>query len=326
MGDPKAVTYAGKNSETLYAEDGTAIAHSYESKFSYAKHHWLRGNRVEFEATMASGGLAAANDIVDTLYGNTSDETLGTEGVLSFTSAARMKLWAKTNFSLMSNANLGLTALSVDTEARTAAAVSTPLWTLQGYARTGTGRIASVPATVGGAAEKTESYVTSAQMFVASMRQRFRDTWIVDGEALAVNFNVNTQHTEARDSVTRHAAKEISDTADEGWSATSGKTVKIAAGTSLTVTADSAEIATVANMTLTAGGALTVSGATVAITSLGAVSVSVGGTTMTITAGGIEITGQVTVTGDIMLNGKSVAAHVHQGVTSGSSSTAPFSA
>ena len=326
MSDPKAVIFSGKNSETLYRYDGTAIGHSFESKFSYSKHHWTRGNRLEFEATMAAGGLDAVGDIVDVLYGNTSDETLGTEGVFNLTSAARMKLWAKTNLVLLSNANLGLTAQNLDLEARTAHSLSTPSWTLQGYARTGADRIASIPSAIGSTAEKTESYVTSAQMFVASMRQRFRDTWIVDGETLAVNFNLNTHHTEARESVTRHAATEISDVSDGKWAATAATTVELTAGTTLTVAANAVQATTVAAMALTAGGTLTVTGATVAIASAGAVSITVGGTTMSITAGGVEITGQISVTGDITLNGKSIAAHTHQGVTSGSSSTAPFSA
>jgi hypothetical protein len=320
----KTTVFSGKNSHTLFHDDGTSMDQTFESKFSYAKHHWMRGNRVEFEATMAAGGLDAAGDIVDTLFGNSSDETLGVEGVFALTSAARMKLWAKTNLELLSNANLGLTALNLDLEARTAHSLSTPVWTLQGYGRTGTDRITSAPSAVGGAAEKTESYVTSAQMFVAAMRQRFRDTWIVDGEALAVNFDLNMFHTEARESITRHAKAEISDTTEGKWAATAGKTVELTAGTTLTVAANAVQATAVAMMALTAGGALTVTGATVAITSAGAVTVTVGGTTMSITAGGVEITGQVSVTGDIVLNGQSVAAHVHGGVTSGSSSTAPF--
>ena len=305
----------------------------------YAPHHWLLGQRVELQAAMADNTLDAADDIADTYHGNVFDEAMSEDGFFGVTAAMRMKMWAKGVLEMVSNRQLGLASRSLDIEARVAATMSTPAYTLQGYARGGLLRIDSVSAEEGAAPTGAESYVATGNMYVAAMRQRFRDTWTVDGIALAARFNLKTHHTKASQTITREAANAIADAATSAWSASAkavtigratteggaveAATVEVTSTESIGTSTKAMTVAASTTMGITVGTVLTVGANSITVTGADSFTCVVGGTTLAVSGAGVSITGNVTVTGDVVANGVSLLTHLHGGVDSGSDTTMP---
>ncbi len=335
----KAVLFTNKSSMSLFDKRGTALSQTFKSKMEYAPHHWLLGQRVEFQAAMADNALDAVDDITNTYHGNVFDEAMSEEGFLGFTAAMRMKLWAKGVVEMVSNRQLGLASRSLDIEARVAATVSTPAYTLQGYTRGGLLRVDSVSAEEGAAPTGAESYVATGNMYVAAMRQRFRDAWTVDGMALAARFNLKTHHTKASQTITREAANAIADAATSAWSASAkavtigraateggaveAATVEVTSTESIGTSTKAMTVAASTTMGITVGTVLTVGANSITVTGADSFTCVVGGTTLAVSGAGVSITGNVTVTGDVVANGVSLLTHLHGGVDSGTDVTKP---
>jgi len=349
---PKVVLHSRSNSFTLSEQqDGTALGQTSKSKCDYSPHWWVVGQRVELVAGTKDNKVDAKDDLKDTHYGHAHDETLAQDSFFGLTSAKRMKMWAKVVLEMVSNQNVGIAAGKVfDAEARQSARLSSPAFTVQGYARKGgtgaagaagsTGtRTDSTAGAVGSTASTSESYADTYSMFVTDTRFRFKTSWTVDGHGLAATFDLDSHATKARSQITRDADDAITDTATATWAASS-KAMTLGKATSKQGTAVDAETLDVTttqsvkigSVTVQVTGdkecTVTVGGASVKVTPEGCLT-SVGGVSMNLTSAGVAVTGDVTVTGsvvatvDVTAGVVSLGSHTHGGVKTGTDTTLP---